>query len=63
MTKREYYIEMPLTGMASGTIIAESEEEAIQMFSQECTIDDVDWGVNSSNATITQGDEIEEDEP
>lgn len=62
MAKREYHIEMPLTGMASGTVIAESEEEAIRIFAEECTIDDVDWGVDASYATATEGDEVEDEE-
>ncbi len=60
--EREYYIEMPLTGIASGTVIAESEEEAIALFAEECTSDNIDWGVDSSNATAHEGNEVDDDE-
>ena len=62
MAKKEYYIEMPLTGMATGTVIAESEEEAIALFAEECTSDDIDWGVDASSATATEGGEVEDEE-
>ncbi len=62
MKKKEYYVEMPLTGIASGTVIAESEQEAIDKFAEECTSDDIDWGVDSSNATAHEGNEIEEED-
>lgn len=62
MGKKEYYVEIPLTGMASGTVIAESEEEAIDKFAEECTSDDIDWGVDASNGTATEGAEAEDDD-
>lgn len=53
---------MPLTGMATGTVIAENEEEAIEKFAEECSSDDIDWGVDASNATAREGAEVEEDD-
>lgn len=60
--KREYHVEMPLTGFASGTVIAESEEEAIELFYEQSTSDDIDWGLDQSNATVTEGIEVECDD-
>lgn len=62
MSKREYHVELPLTGIASGTVIAESEEEAIDLFAEECTSDNIEWGVDSSNASVTEGVEVVEEE-
>lgn len=66
MAKKDYYVEIPLTGMASGTIEAESEDEAIELFADQCTSSDIDWGVDASNGTArlesyeSENDEDEE---
>jgi hypothetical protein len=63
MNKREYYVEIPLTGYVSGTVIAESEEDAISIFADECCSDHLEWGIDASNGTaVPQGDELEDDE-
>lgn len=62
MPKREYYVEMPLTGYATGTVIAESEDEAISIFAEECTSNNIEWGVDASNATAQEGEEVQENE-
>lgn len=62
MAKKEYYVEIPLTGMASGTVVAESEEEAISIFAEECTSNHIDWGVDESRGTATEGEEVSDDD-
>jgi hypothetical protein len=49
-----YFVEIPLTGAASGWVDAESEEEAIAIFAEECTIDDVEWGLDEENGTAKE---------
>jgi len=62
MPKREYYVEIPLTGIASGNVVAESEEEAIEIFAEQCTSDNLDWNVDASRGTATDEGEVEDDD-
>lgn len=60
--KREYHVELPLTGKAWGTVVAESEEEAVDIFAEEYTADDIEWDFDASNAFVTEGDEVPDED-
>ena len=60
MGKRIYHVTIPLTGYAQGTVIAESEEEAINIFAEECTGNDIDWNIDADRGDAVGGEEIEE---
>jgi len=62
MSKRKYYVEIPLTGMVSGRVVAESAEEAIKIFAEECTSDDLDWNVDESRGDATYVGEVEDED-
>lgn len=73
MAKKYYTITMPLTGIVSKEVEAESEEEALKIFHEDLTIDDIqEWetcehivqgnvfyGIQNT-MEIEEGDEVEE---